>query len=63
MLKLFMQFKPKLLLMLTETTFSKNAVFTKMWLDNLVQKFSSGINPIFKGLYDFLNHLPESIIR
>lgn len=62
-LKLFMQFKPKLPLVLTETTFSKKALFTKMSLDNLVQKFSTSINPIFKGLNDFLNHLLESIIR
>lgn len=63
MLKVFMQFKPKLPLVLTETTFSKKALFTKMSLDNLVWKFSTGINPIFKGLNDFLNPLLESIIR
>ena len=31
--------------------------------DNLVQKFSTAINPIFKGLNDFTNRLLESVIR
>lgn len=61
MLKLFTQSKPKLLLALTEITFS-NTAFTKISLGNLVQKISTSIKPIFKGLNDFLN-LPESVIQ